>query len=259
MINQRLADWQLPPGVTRGMWDYAHADHIADDYDDYFAYNSLFTYDRDVVLEQVTRPGVVVDLGCGTGRLLVPLAERGHTCVGVDLSLPMLRVVGQKAHDTGLTIHRVQANLAELRCFAAGSVDYALLMFSTLGMIRGARDRQLVLDHVRRALKSGGRLIIHVHNRWYSLFDPQGRWWLARSWLLNRWSGLEPGDRVFEYRGIPNMCLHTFTLGELTSILRRSGFAVRQLISLDTQRQRPLARPWLLGRLRANGWIAICE
>ena len=64
---------------------------------------------------------------------------------------------------------------------------------------------------------------------------------------------------VFEYRGIPNMCLHTFTLGELKRLLRRSGFAIRQLISLDTQRQRPLARRWLLGRVRANGWIAICE
>jgi SAM-dependent methyltransferase len=119
-------------------------------------------------------------------------------------------------------------------------------------------DWQL-LAHVRRALRPGGRLIIHVHNRWYSLFDPQGRWWLARSWLTNRFRGLESGDRVFEYRGIPNMCLHTFTLGELKKLLRGAGFSLRQLISLDTQRQRPLARPWLLGRVRANGWIAVCE
>ncbi len=259
MTDQRLAYWQLPSGVTRSMWDYAQADHIADDYDDYFAYNSLFQYDRDVVLEHVREPGVVVDLGCGTGRLLIPLAQRGHTCVGVDLSFPMLRIVGEKARASGLPIERVHANLAELRCFRPGSIDYALMMFSTLGMIRGSHDRQQVLDHVRRALKPDGRLIIHVHNRCYSLFDPQGRWWLARSWLLNRFRGLEPGDRVFEYRGIPNMCLHTFTLGELKRILRRAGFSLRHLISLDTQRQRPLSRPWLLGHLRANGWIAVCD
>ncbi|MGD9648089.1 MAG: class I SAM-dependent methyltransferase [Pirellulales bacterium] len=259
MNRPRIADWQLPAGVTRSMWDYAHADHIADDYDGYFAYNSLFDYDRDVVLDELREPGVVLDLGCGTGRLLVPLAERGHTCVGVDLSLPMLRVVGEKARAGNLPIHRVQANLAELRCFRPASIDYALLMFSTLGMIRGSRDRQQVLGHVRQLLKPGGRLVIHVHNRWYSWFDPQGRRWLARSWLTNRFRGLEPGDRVFEYRGIPNMCLHTFTLGELQRLLRRAGFRVRRLISLDTQRQRPLARAWLLGRVRANGWIAICE
>ena len=259
MHPSRLSDWQLPAGVNRSLWDYAHADHIADDYDEYFAYNSLFQYDRDVVLDELPTAGVVVDLGCGTGRLLVPLAQRGHICVGVDLSLPMLRVVGDKAADSGLPIHRVRANLAELTCFRPASVDYALLMFSTLGMIRGSHVRRQVLAHVRRVVKPGGRLIIHVHNRWYSLFDPQGRWWLAHSWLTNRFGGLEPGDRVFEYRGIPNMCLHTFTLGELKRLLRGAGFTLRKLIPLDTQRQRPLMRPWLAGRVRANGWIAVCE
>jgi len=40
--------WQLPPGVSRGLWDYVHAPHIADDYDDYFALNSLFETDGAV-------------------------------------------------------------------------------------------------------------------------------------------------------------------------------------------------------------------
>ena len=65
--------WQLPPGVSRGLWDYVHTPHIADDYDDYFAFNSLFETDGAVLNRHFDRPGLVADLGCGTGRALVPL------------------------------------------------------------------------------------------------------------------------------------------------------------------------------------------
>ena len=41
--------WRLPAGVTRGLWDYVHSDVIADDYDNYFAYNRLFDLDMQVV------------------------------------------------------------------------------------------------------------------------------------------------------------------------------------------------------------------
>jgi SAM-dependent methyltransferase len=36
------------------------------------------------------RGGPILDLGCGTGRLLIPLLRDGHRVVGVDLSAPML-------------------------------------------------------------------------------------------------------------------------------------------------------------------------
>jgi SAM-dependent methyltransferase len=36
------------------------------------------------------KPGRVIDLGCGTGRLAKPMTEMGHEYVGVDLSEEML-------------------------------------------------------------------------------------------------------------------------------------------------------------------------
>ena len=255
-----LPPWRLPPGVTRGLWEYTHDDSIADDYDEYFAYNSLFAYDEAVLVEWFSTPGVLVDLGCGTGRLSLALARRGFQAIAVDLSLPMLRVVGRKAAEAGIPVDRLQANVVELGCLADASVDYAILMFSTLGMIRGAANRRAVLDEVRRIVRPGGQFAIHVHNRWYHLFDPQGRWWLLREGLWpRRREGLEPGDRVFDYRGVRNMFLHTFTLGELKRLVRAAGFQLERLIPLNTSRQRPLAHAWWFGRWRANGWIACCR
>lgn len=242
------------------MWQYTQADHIAEQYDDYHSYNSLFDFDSAVLARHFAERGTLVDLGCGSGRLLMPFARRGYPCIAVDLSMPMLRVVGEKAARENVRVDRLRANIVELDCLAADSADYCICMFATLGMIRGAQSRHRALAHVRRILKPGGLLVLHVHNRWYNLFDPQGRWWLLSHLLESRVRGtLEPGDKFFDYRGIPNMFHHVFTKWELTAALRRAGLEIVECIALDTQRRHALRWPWLLGRLRANGWIVVCR
>jgi SAM-dependent methyltransferase len=260
LTRSTLPDWRLPPGVSHGLWDYVQADHIASDYDEYFAYNRLFTFDEEVLVQHFKRPGMLIDLGCGTGRLVDAFARRGFRTLAVDLSLPMLRIVGQKATAQQLAIDRLLANMVQLDCLADACADYCIIMFSSLGMVAGSENRLQVLHQVRRILKPGGLFALHVHNRWYNLYDPQGRRWLLGSLLgRDRRAGLEPGDKVFEYRGIPRMRLHLFTWSELRGMLRTAAFRIRTVVPLDTARQRELRNPWILGRIRANGWIVICE
>jgi ubiquinone/menaquinone biosynthesis C-methylase UbiE len=260
MTATNTPTWQLPPGVTRGLWEYTQTDHIATDYDDYFAQNSLFEFDEAVLRRHFSRPGRLVDLGCGTGRLLMGFVRDGFQGLAIDLSHHMLSVVGEKAEQEGLQIDRLQTNMVAMDCLSDNSVDYCMCMFSTLGMIRGRANRRRVLRHVRRMLRPDGLFALHVHNRWYNLFEPQARTWLAGNLVLSRFQkGVEPGDKFFDYRGISSMFLHVFTKRELLADLTSSGFRVRELVSLDRHRHRPLPHPWLLGRLRANGWIVVCE
>ena len=256
----RLPHWRLPQGVSQGLWDYFRAPHIAHDYDRYFAANSLFEFDEEVLRRHFTKPGLIVDLGAGTGRLLVAFARRGFRGLAVDLSPHMLEVVGGKAADENLPIDRLLANFVELDCIRTASVDYCICMFSTLGMIRGSANRLRVLQHARRILQPDGQFVFHVHNRWYNLLQEQGRWWLVTNffgWLAGR--PVEPGDKFFEYRGVPGMYLHVFTLGELKRLVRAAAFELVELVALDTERRHALRFPWLFGRLRANGWILVCR
>lgn len=252
--------WQLPPGVPRGLWDYFQSHRIADDYDDYFAFNSLFEFDEQVLQETFGEKGLVVDLGTGTGRALVPLVRRGLRGLAVDLSLHMLHIVQEKAAEEQLPIDCVLANLVELDGIKSAVADYAMCMFSTLGMIRGHENRQRVVDHTYRILKPGGRFVLHVHNVWFNLYDPGGPWWVLKNLLTSVVRReVEFGDKFFPYRGIPSMFLHVFRRRELLRLLRRPGFEVERFIPLDVVRRHPLARPWLFGTLRANGWIIVCR
>jgi len=172
----------------------------------------------------------------------------------------MLRVVREKAMLENLAVDYLQANLVELDCLVEDSVDYAISLFSTLGMIRGRGNRQQALGHVRRILKPDGTFVLHVHNYWFNLYDPGGPWWLLKNLtrsLIVR--DIEAGDKFFDYRGVPNMFLHVFTRRELIRSLRRAGFTIREMIFLDPTRHRALRRPWFFGSLRANGWIVVCQ
>ena len=253
--------WRLPQGVTRGLWDYAHSDSIAEDYDDYFACNRLFDFDQQVVMRALVRGGrrgMVADLGCGTGRALVPLCRQGFQGLAIDLSQRMLEIVQEKAFNEGLDIHGLRANLVELDGVADNSIDHAICLFSTLGMIRLRSNRERVMRHAARILKQDGRIVVHVHNFWFNLYDPGGPWWvlknLARSTIRR---DIEAGDKFFPYRGVPNMFLHVFTRREIAGTLRCAGFEIEEIIPLDTRRHRALRCRWLFSQLRANGWIVV--
>src|SRR5437667_320885 len=139
------ADWQLPPGVDRGLWDYLHDVGVARNYDGSLADSPLFHIDQTLAEKHFDRPGRLIDLGCGTGRLLIPFARRGFWVLGVDLSAPMLRQAGERAAREDVTVARVQANLVELDALRDQSFDYAACLFSTLGMVHGRTERQRVL------------------------------------------------------------------------------------------------------------------
>ena len=260
MPSKPRPNWQLPPGVSRGTWDYVHSQSVADDYDDYFAFNSLFEFDEHVLAEFLQPTGLVADLGCGTGRALVPLVRKGHSGLAVDLSENMLRIVQEKADLDSLPIECVQANLVELDAIAENSVDHAICMFSTLGMIRGRANRRQALKHFRRILKPGGRFVLHVHNYWFNLRDPGGPGWLIKNLLVApRSKEIELGDKWFPYRGVQNMYLHVFRWSELAADLADANFKIVERIPLDVARRHRLRWPWLFGALRTNGWIVVCE
>jgi ubiquinone/menaquinone biosynthesis C-methylase UbiE len=242
------------------LWDYVRSRDIAEDYDEFFAFNTLFEFDEQVLARHFTPPGVVIDLGCGTARALVPLTRRGFEGIAVDLSERMLQIVREKAASEGLPIECVQANLVELDAVPDDAADYAMCLFSTLGMIHGRGNRRRALRHARRILKPGGVFVIHAHNFWFNLFDPGGPWWVLGSLLRSTFrADVERGDKYFPYRGVPNMYLHVFTCRELKQDLKRTGFRVREIIPLDTSRQKRLANAWFAGGIRANGWIVVCD
>lgn len=256
-------NWQLPPGVSPGTNEYFESDEIANDYDAYFKYTSLFSFDESIVINELGKANeesIVADFGCGTGRALVAAGKQGHRGLAIDMSTKMLRIVQRKAVENELQIDCIKANLVALDGFRDSSINHGVCLFSTLGMIQGDSNRQSALNHFRRMLKPGGKLILHVHNYWYNLYDPGGpKWMIKNAWQSLRSTEIERGDRTYPYRGVYNMYLHVFTRTEIHRLLYKAGFSKLRFIPLSPIRMTPLSNSWFFSGLRCNGWVIICQ
>jgi SAM-dependent methyltransferase len=253
-------DWQLPAGVTRALWDYLHDPAVAQGYDESLAGSSLFTADQRWAERLFDRPGRLIDLGCGTGRLLVPFAQRGYWVLGVDLSEEMLRQAGDKAAAARVVVHRLMANLVELGGLADQSFDYAACLFSTLGMIAGDAQRRRVLGHAYRLLRPGGRFLLHVHNCWFNLWDPAGRKWILGDFFRRLLRRPGAGDRFMPvHQRIAGLALHHFSRGEICRLLQRVGFRILEVAPVSLRPDGRLPYPYWFGALRSYGYLLAAE
>ncbi len=265
------APWQVPVGVTQGNWDYVRANQIASDYDSFLDGDPLTRVDWQIIdrylpaidAQSEGNPGpVVADFGCGTGRTLKPLLERGYRGIGIDLSIPMLREFKKKT-DQNLSQHAcpllLHANLVELDSLKSGSIDHGICMFSTLGMIQNSVHRSSFLRHVRRILKPGGQFILHAHNTWFHLRHPGGiRWAIGNACgcILGK---NEFGDRIANYRGLKQMFIHSFRRRELWSDLTNSGFTDQTWFGIKPGQTVLDDRLPLASDLRLVGWVVVCR
>lgn len=107
----------------------------------------------------------VLDLCCGAGRHLVPLAELGYPVTGLDVSAFMLREARSAARSAGVSAHLVRGEAQRLP-FAGGSFDAVVCLFNSFGYLPDAGNAEII-GEVARCLQPGGRLLLDTRNRAY--------------------------------------------------------------------------------------------
>jgi SAM-dependent methyltransferase len=260
-LDRLPPNWRLPEGVNTALWEYTQTSRLAEEEDDYFRHHPLFEADARALDVRFTVPGPLADLGCGTGRNALRFAQRGFPVAAVELSLPMLVHLSNRARALCVSefVLGIRANLCRLDALPDRSFSYALSMFSTLGMIRGPSARRRALAESFRILVPGGRLALHAHNLFLNLRDSQGRIWLLQQVAKAALGRPGVGDRRMIYRGIPGMEVHLYRWGELRRDLLDAGFVIDEVLAIDAVRSRPIVAPWFLPGVRAGGWIVFAH
>ena len=214
----------------------------------------LYAARRDVgfyVEEAKAASGTVLELGCGTGRILVPIARAGCTIAGVDSSSQMLARCKEKLAAEAATVQaRVTLQQRDIRDFALGA-KYALIIapFRVVQQLARIDDQLRFLVAVARHLAPTGRFIFDVFNPRFDALTsadgveredtpelrlPDGRTLrrsarVARVRWIDQVSETELIYYVGDKRYVQAFDMRWYLAAELQHLLARGGFRVRAM------------------------------
>jgi SAM-dependent methyltransferase len=140
---------------------------IAQYYDPEIAHHAMLEQDVPFFLGHLPkRRQNILELAVGTGRAAIPIAQAGHTVVGIDYAQDMLVLAKQKRDAVGIRDTQLTLLYGDLLTFKLKrSFDWICLFFNTLLSFTTLEDLDALLQNVRRHLKPRGRF-------WFDIFQP---------------------------------------------------------------------------------------
>ena len=143
---------------------------VAENYDRYL--EVMYTHDDHhenfqefyLSLARKYGSGGVVDVACGTGAVLLYLAERGIDIDGTDLSEEMCKVAAAKADAMGLRLNIIPADMT---IFSSGR-KYSLAIIARSGFMHLPTQalQEAALRNLREQLLPGGILTLNTFDPW---------------------------------------------------------------------------------------------
>lgn len=207
--------------------------------------------------EALAADGPVLELGCGTGRVLIPIARAGVPITGLDGSSAMLDQCRAKlAAEPAPVRSRVTLHEGDMRDFQLGG-RFALITipFRPFQHLLTVEDQLACLASIHRHLREGGRVILdlfnpsldYLVNRPIGVEMPEGPPFtmtdgrqVVRSFKIvaqDRFNQVNDIELIYDVThrgGRTERQVHTFRMRyffryEAEHLLARAGFAVDQL------------------------------
>ena len=243
-----------------------------DDYARFYDWENAQTMGRrDVKFwQQMARQcgGPVVELGCGTGRVSLPMARAGAHVLGVDRSASMLARARKRTRlaKPGAHLHLVRGDIRFLP-FPAASVSLVAAPYGVLQSLLDDDALDAALASAFRVLKKGGTFAVDMVSDLVSwqeyerrvklrgtMRGSQARITLIESVRQDRSRGVTVFDQEFIERRGSRRHVHAFSISfrtvsvqEMTRRLELAGFAVSAVLGdYDGGPWDPRADVWLI-------------
>jgi SAM-dependent methyltransferase len=140
--------------TSSDLWD----DDTADGYDA----NSAFMFAPEVLdpavdfLARLSDGGPALELAIGTGRVAIPLADRGVEVSGIELSQPMVDRLHRKRPDLPVVVGDMAT------ATVPGEFALVYVVWNSLGNLRTQAEQVACFANAARHLRPGGHFVIEL-------------------------------------------------------------------------------------------------
>ena len=117
----------------------------------------------------------ILDLCCGHGRHLIPLAKMGYQMIGLDLSKKALSILAKRAKNEKLKIRIIRADMREIPF--KNEFDAVINIYTSFGYLETDYEDFKVLKSISKALKPGGKFLIDIINSDFTLANFYPKSW----------------------------------------------------------------------------------
>lgn len=107
----------------------------------------------------------ILDLGCGTGKISVLLAQKGFNIIGVDNSVEMLTEAEQKFRNSNITPKLYKQDIRNLNI--KEKVDIVISTFDTFNYLLTKEDLLKVFSNIYEVLNPKGLLVFDINTYYY--------------------------------------------------------------------------------------------
>jgi SAM-dependent methyltransferase len=111
-----------------------------------------------------TRPELVLDLGCGTGKMTIELARRGYDMTGIDYSPEMLDIARSEAENEGHDVLWLCQDMREFELY--GTVDAAVSCLDCINHLEDEDDLIKCFSLMHNYLVPDGIFIFDVNGKY---------------------------------------------------------------------------------------------
>lgn len=186
--------------------------------------------------------GSVLEVACGTGRILLKLLAEGIDVTGIDISQGMIDTLSEKAKKLGLNPDVFKADMLDFKIDK--KFKLIIVPYRSFLHLKSDDERKKVLTNFKNHLDKNGRLILHTYNPSQedyemtdqlhkfaseNLTDPKGE-----NYTLDWFLKYDPKSKMAHYEielTLKNDEKHRFTMdisylqkNQLFDLLKSSGY-----------------------------------
>lgn len=108
----------------------------------------------------VAAGGPILEAGCGTGRVALDLAARGHHLLGIDIEPVLVAAFCERAVKRGLETHAEADDIRNLD--VAGEFSLVMVPMQAIQLLDGADERRAALESMRGVLAPRGIVALAI-------------------------------------------------------------------------------------------------